>query len=191
MRIPWWKGALAMGGTLVVLGVGAWAWWTHGAADDRWKAVDRLIERSVGTVPTISTAELATRLDRLAHERPLLLDARAPEEYAVSHIEGARLYDPESPASSLVDTLDVDAPIVVYCSVGYRSAEVVRHLQAQGFTNVVNVRGSIFMWANEGRPVVREGEAVRQVHPYDEVWGRLLEEPLRASEAPAPYSTGR
>ncbi len=43
-----------------------------------------------------------------------------------------------------------------------------------------NLKGSIFQWANEGRPVVRDGEPVREVHPYDAVWGRLLDRDLRA-----------
>ena len=191
MGMTWWKGAVAVGGILVVVGAGAWAWWTHGSADDRWKAVDRMIERAHGEVPTISTEELALRLDRPAAERPVLLDARAPEEYAVSHIAGAHLYDPNAPNTALLDTLASDQPIAVYCSVGHRSAEVVNRLREQGFTEAVNVRGSIFMWANEGRPVVQDGVEVNQVHPYDAMWGRLLTDERQATNAPEPYSTNR
>ena len=38
----------------------------------------------------------------------------------------------------------------------------------------------IFEWANEGRPVVRDGREVEAVHPYDAVWGRLLAPERRA-----------
>ncbi|MEF8866821.1 MAG: rhodanese-like domain-containing protein, partial [Salinibacter sp.] len=66
--------------------------------------------------------------------------------------------------------------------VGYRSAGVVQALQRQGFSQVYNLEGSIFRWANEGRPVVRDGEQVSAVHPYDATWGRLLTDSLRADQ---------
>ena len=43
------------------------------------------------------------------------------------------------------------------------------------YTNVRNLDGSIFQWANEGRPLVRGNQRVQDVHPYDENWGRLLD----------------
>ena len=73
-----------------------------------------------------------------------------------------------------------DAPIVTYCSVGYRSSAVAERLEEQGYTRVWNLEGSIFEWANQGLPVVRDGEEVSQVHPYNRRWGRLLDKQLRA-----------
>jgi rhodanese-related sulfurtransferase len=54
-------------------------------------------------------------------------------------------------------------------------------LRAAGFTDVRNLEGSIFQWANERRPLVREEEPVSQVHPYNALWGRLLNDDVRAS----------
>jgi 3-mercaptopyruvate sulfurtransferase SseA len=68
----------------------------------------------------------------------------------------------------------------VYCSVGYRSARIVERLRAAGHSDVRNLRGSIFQWANEGRPVVRGDSTVHKVHPFDATWGRLLNADLRA-----------
>ena len=113
----------------------------------------------------------------------VLLDARGPDEYAVSHLPGARRVDPDADAAALGSALaDVDRrrPVVVYCSVGARSAAVARRLRKAGFERVENLRGSIFRWANEGRPVVRDGEVVGEVHPFDAVWGRLLDPEHRA-----------
>ena len=42
--------------------------------------------------------------------------------------------------------------------------------------------GSIFEWANEGRPVERNGERVDKVHPYNGTWGKLLKPQLRAND---------
>ncbi|MGH7937844.1 MAG: rhodanese-like domain-containing protein, partial [Bryobacteraceae bacterium] len=77
-----------------------------------------------------------------------------------------------------------DATIVTYCSVGYRSAGMARRLHAAGFTRVQNLEGSIFEWANEHRPLVHDGKAATQVHPYDALWGRLLQPEVRAPLPP-------
>jgi rhodanese-related sulfurtransferase len=133
-------------------------------------------------VAWVSTAELASWLARREGEaqRPVLLDARSAAEYEVSHLGGARRVDPGADAPLPTD-LPEDAPVVVYCSVGYRSAALAHRLQAKGLRRVYNLEGGIFQWANEGRPVYREGEPVREVHPYGRLWGRFLDEDLRAS----------
>ena len=70
---------------------------------------------------------------------------------------------------------NLDRPIVVYCSVGYRSSILARKLQDMGFTKVYNLEGSIFKWANEDRPLVQNQTTGYKVHPYNAHWGRLLE----------------
>jgi hypothetical protein len=87
--------------------------------------------------------------------------------------------NPSADAYPALDTLASDAPIVVYCSVGYRSAEITKRLRDEGY-EASNLRGSIFRWANEGHPVVRGDSTVREVHPYDSTWGELLDPSLRA-----------
>ncbi len=135
-------------------------------------ASDRLAEYSASLsekfpdVPTITTAELAA----LAPP-PVLLDARSAKEFAVSHI-------PNSLRFTGTPDLARDQPIAVYCSVGYRSALVVRKLQAAGFTNVRNLEGSIFAWANEGRPLVHAIGPATGVHPFNFLWGRYLDRRL-------------
>ena len=152
-----------------------------GCTDDlSWRAVEHMIAADYPNVPSISTDSLAERLSDEASPRPILLDARSPEEYAVSHLPDARRVDPKAGAHPALDTLAADTPLVVYCSVGYRSAGVVQSLQDQGFTNVVNLTGSLFRWANEGRPVDRDGQRVAAVHPYDATWGTLLADSLHA-----------
>lgn len=80
----------------------------------------------------------------------------------------------KEPLKHLTD-IKPDRPIVVYCSVGYRSSILARKLQDKGFTNVYNLEGSIFKWANEGRPLVQGKVTVHKVHPYNAHWGHLLE----------------
>ena len=161
-----------------------------------WKAVDAMIETDFPDVQTVSADALAAWLADSTRAAPLLLDARARAEYAVSHLAGAVHVDPDAGAAALADRFSVAdrrRPVVVYCSVGYRSARLAEQLEAAGFQHVQNLDGSIFRWANEGRPVVRAAASgaevpVRHVHPYDATWGRLLD-PER--HAPKKNPAGR
>ena len=166
----------------VLLGLGNAGCAQSGDGSLSWQAVGALIERDYPAVTSVSTDTLAAWLADSSRVSPLLLDAREPEEYAVSHLPGALRVDPDASPDALADTLpdEHDRPVVVYCSVGYRSARIADRLETAGFRDVRNLTGSIFQWANEGRPVVRDGEPVREVHPYDAVWGRLLDRDLRA-----------
>lgn len=140
----------------------------------------QMIRNKFPGVPQISTAELSSWLRNPNEGAPLLLDVREPEEYAVSHIAGAqRTRDLES-ALALLGDAPKDRPIVVYCSVGYRSSSLAKALREKGYGEVQNLQGSIFAWANEGRPVYRHGEQVHEVHPYNWIWGQLLEPELRS-----------
>ena len=72
------------------------------------------------------------------------------------------------------ERIDYATPIVVYCSVGYRSSAIARRLESLGYRNVLNLSGSIFQWVNENRSVYREGKPVTKVHPYQKFWQHLL-----------------
>ncbi|WP_044151275.1 rhodanese-like domain-containing protein [Leptolyngbya iicbica] len=139
-----------------------------------WTVVKRLIRQKFPTVERISTAELASWLASDLPP-PLLIDARQAEEYAVSHLPGAHHW----PTLAAVQqaAVSADAAIVVYCSVGYRSARLAQQLQAAGYTHVMNLEGSIFEWHNQGQPLVVDGKPTQAVHPYNRTWGLLLASP--------------
>jgi rhodanese-related sulfurtransferase len=147
---------------------------------DRWDLVKRQIDRKFPTVPKISTSELAALLNDPGAKKPVLFDVRTEAEFKISHLAGARRAEPKSDPSDL--PRQKETPIVTYCSVGYRSAEVAERLRVAGYTNVRNLEGSIFQWANEGRPLVRgAGEPTDKVHPYSATWGTLLKKEHRAN----------
>ncbi len=144
-----------------------------------WPAVKHKIRNEFPGVEQISAKELGDWLES-GDAPPLLLDVRQEAEYRVSHLRGAVRVDPGDPDPVLPAGVGKDQPIVAYCSVGYRSSAVAERLTAKGYTVVKNLEGSIFEWANQGFPVVRDGREVRQVHPYDRRWQGLLDEDLRA-----------
>lgn len=142
-----------------------------------WQAVKALIRTRFPQVRSLTVAELANWLQQPS-PLPLLLDARTAAEYAVSHLPQAQRVPAETELLPFLKTLS--PPIVVYCSVGYRSARLVEHLQAQGLDPVFNLEGSIFAWANAGYSVYRGAEVVPQVHPCQPSWGKLLNPRLHA-----------
>ena len=147
-----------------------------------WSAVEESIRSNYPDVRQLSTDSLAAWLENPSAAQPILLDVRQEKEYRVSHLQDAIQVDPDADDLSFLDGTDKDTPIVAYCSVGYRSSGLSDRLMAAGYTNVWNLEGSIFQWANEGRPVYRDGRPVAAVHPYNRLWGTLLTDSLRAYE---------
>lgn len=139
-----------------------------------------LVRASFPGVPQMSIEELDRRLGE--DPQPLVIDVREPFEYEVSHLPGAVHAQGKDIARQIADA-EPGRPIVLYCSVGYRSSAAVADLiqlnDPEIGGRVWNLEGSIFEWANSGRPVYRGREEVDRVHPYGEQWGKLLEPHLR------------
>ena len=155
----------------------------HASQPLDWNVVDAMIAEEFPEVPSVTTDDLGLSLATDTAE-VVLLDARDAEEFAVSHLPGAHHVGSDAAAADrLAAAAAPDAVVVVYCSVGYRSAALVERLRGSGRANAVNLQGSIFRWAGEGRPVYRGTERVEQVHPYDDNWGTLLPRSLWAYAA--------
>jgi rhodanese-related sulfurtransferase len=139
-----------------------------------WSVVKRLVRRKFPGVQSISTQQL---VDWMATRKalPVLVDVRRKEEYLTSHLPGAH----HLPTVEAIQQAGIspDTGLVLYCSVGYRSARLAETLQAEGYRQVMNLEGSIFEWYNQGYPLVANQTPVRRVHPYDRVWGQLLKPP--------------
>jgi rhodanese-related sulfurtransferase len=149
-----------------------------------FEVVRRMAARRFPDVHWIDPAGLAKWQADPSRARPVLLDARTADEYAVSHLRGALRIDPYRPLLRPLRGMPKDTAIVVYSSVGYRGARVAHWLGNQGYNNATAMSGSIFEWANEGRPLERNGGPVTQVHPYDDSWRYLLSSEYRI-DAPA------
>ncbi len=145
-----------------------------------WAYVNALIARKFPQVRQISGDELRRWLANPHHAQPLLLDVRTIAEYAVSHLEHARLVHASEPVAKALAGVSHQTLIVTYCSVGYRSSEYAQRLMQDGYSNVYDLKESIFGWANRGWPVYRHGQVVHHVHPYDAYWGSLLQRRLWA-----------
>lgn len=149
-----------------------------------FEVVRRLAARRFPDVHWLDPKGLARWQADSNRARPVLLDARTADEYAVSHLPGALRMDPYRPLLRPLRGMPKDTAIVAYSSVGYRGARLVHWLGLQGYNNATALSGSIFEWANEGRPVEREGRPVTQVHPYDDSWKYLLSSDHRIDVPP-------
>jgi rhodanese-related sulfurtransferase len=146
-----------------------------------FEMLQRRIASKFPEVKWISTQELARWRDDRGQPQPVVLDARTTPEVELSHLRGAIPIDPYRPSLRTVASFPKDTPLVVYSSAGYRSARVASWLANAGYTNVRNLAGSIFQWANEGRPLFKEEDRpTAVVHPYDRKWGLLVEGRYRA-----------
>lgn len=128
------------------------------------------------SAPGVSVQQ-AERLIR--DERAIVLDTRTEEEFRVSHLAGARflpfgwwqaLTGPRLPKD-----LPRDRPVLVICTVGWRSGKVTQALQAAGYPRVFNVVGGVLAWRRANLPLVdAQDRPTRAVHPYNAEWGRFV-----------------
>ncbi len=141
-----------------------------GLADlERIKAITRA---TFPAVIQLSTEELASLIQRDPNSL-LVVDVRSPKEFAVSHLPNAiRAESAEFIAKKAKEK--GSRKVVLYCSVGFRSSLIANQLQRKGLSDISNLEGSIFAWANEGRPLFCGNHKTSQVHPYGNRWSGLL-----------------
>lgn len=98
------------------------------------------------------------RVDEIP-EGAVLLDVREPEEWAAGHIDGAvhipMMQVPQRLAYE-PGPVTPEAPLVVLCKVGGRSAQVTAWLRQQGY-DAVNLEGGMLAWQAAGRPMQADG----------------------------------
>jgi rhodanese-related sulfurtransferase len=132
------------------------------------KTVDSYLKFSVPT----TTVSILSSLDR-PH---VILDAREREEYDVSHIPNALYFGYKKPQYDILDDVDKDEILIIYCSIGYRSEKLGEKLKKKGYKNVLNLYGSIFEWANEGYPLVdSNNQPTDRIHGYNKKWSKWVD----------------
>ena len=99
----------------------------------------------------ITEVDNATASDQIA-AGAIVLDVREPEEYDQGALPNA-IHIPRGHLESQVESrlIDKDAPVVVYCAAGVRSAFAAKTMQDLGYTDVVSLVGGFGKWKDEGR----------------------------------------
>jgi rhodanese-related sulfurtransferase len=84
-------------------------------------------------------------------EKFALIDVREESEYAADHLPGA-MHLGKGVIERDVETRvpDKNAPMVLYCGGGFRSALAADNLQKMGYKNVLSMDGGIRGWREKG-----------------------------------------
>jgi len=107
-----------------------------------------LLSAAKAVITEVEPAEAATRLNK-----SIFLDVREPEEHDQGAVPGA-VHLPRGNLEFQVEGKlpDKDAPVIVYCAAGVRSAFAAQTMGELGYTNVVSLIGGFNRWKDEGRP---------------------------------------
>lgn len=112
---------------------------------------------AVSTLPEgvgkVRPAELAAKLAPGASD-VLVLDVRAPQEYAEGHVPGALNVPHDQLAARLAELKGAEnRPVVVYCRSGRRAGLALEVLKQNGFKNLAHLEGDMPGWSAAGKPV--------------------------------------
>ena len=106
--------------------------------------------------PTLlSAAEFAEQLKKDTDAQ--LLDVRTPSEFKNGHIQKAiNVNINDKHFEDKVAALDKTKPVYVYCLSGGRSKNAVKHLNAAGFKNVIELPGGMMEWRANNLPETKD-----------------------------------
>jgi len=115
----------------------------------------RIVEDAKRRVRETDVHDVKGKLDR--GEKFLLIDVREESEYAKDHLPGAiHLGKGIIERDIEARVPDLNAPMILYCGGGFRSALAADNLQKMGYTQVISMDGGIRGWRENGFPLTRD-----------------------------------
>jgi sulfur-carrier protein adenylyltransferase/sulfurtransferase len=110
-----------------------------------------LLSSAKSQITEVSTDDALARINR--DSATVVLDVREPDEYEQGALTGV-VHIPRGHLEAQVEAriANHDAPIVVYCAGGVRSAFATKTLGELGYSNVVSMAGGFGRWKDEGKP---------------------------------------
>jgi rhodanese-related sulfurtransferase len=113
---------------------------------------EKLCQDVKQNVRELTVDDVKTKLD--AKETFYLVDVREESEFAQDHLPGAVHLGKGVIERDIEKAIPrTDAPMVLYCGGGFRSALAADNLQKMGYTNVWSMDGGIRGWREKGYPV--------------------------------------
>ena len=115
----------------------------------------KIVHEAKQRVRECTVKDIKQRLD--AGQSFHLIDVREESEWAKGHLPGAVHLGRGVIERDIEKTIPAtDAPIVVYCGGGFRSALAADNLQRMGYSNVISMDGGFSGWRDAGYPVVND-----------------------------------
>jgi rhodanese-related sulfurtransferase len=115
----------------------------------------QIVQDTKTRVRETTVDEVKARLD--GGEKFHLIDVREESEYAKDHLPGAIHLGKGVIERDIESTVpDLNAPLVLYCGGGFRSALAADNLQKMGYTDVISMDGGVREWRAKGFPFTRD-----------------------------------
>jgi rhodanese-related sulfurtransferase len=112
----------------------------------------QLVNDAKKKVRECTVDDVKARLDK--GEKFHLVDVREESEYAKDHLPGAIHLGKGIIERDVEQRIpDLNAPIVLYCGGGFRSALAADNLQKMGYSNVISMDGGIRDWREKAFPL--------------------------------------
>lgn len=112
----------------------------------------KLVQDSMSRVRELSVDAVRRKLSR--GEPFQFIDVREESEWAAGHAKGARHLGRGIIERDIEKAVpDPDAPVVLYCGGGFRSALAADNLQKMGYRNVYSMAGGWSAWVEGGGEV--------------------------------------
>jgi rhodanese-related sulfurtransferase len=114
----------------------------------------KIVDDAKSRVRQTTVDDVKSKLDR--GEKFTLVDVREESEFAQDHLPGAvhlgrgvieRDIEARAP--------DLNAPMILYCGGGFRSALAADNLQKMGYNNVVSMDGGMREWREKNYPLTK------------------------------------
>jgi rhodanese-related sulfurtransferase len=115
----------------------------------------QIVQDAKTRVRETTVDEVKARLD--GGEKFHLIDVREESEYAKDHLPGAIHLGKGVIERDIESTVpNLNAPLVLYCGGGFRSALAADNLQKMGYTDVISMDGGVREWRAKGFPLTRD-----------------------------------
>jgi rhodanese-related sulfurtransferase len=114
----------------------------------------KIVEDAKKRIHEVTIDDVKAKLER--GEKIVLIDVREESEYAADHLPGAVHLGKGIIERDVEERIpDQNAPIVLYCGGGFRSALAADNLQKMGYTHVLSMDGGIRGWREKGFALTR------------------------------------
>jgi rhodanese-related sulfurtransferase len=114
----------------------------------------RIVDEARKRVQETTVNAVKAKLDN--GEKFLLIDVREDNEYAKDHLPGAIHLGKGIIERDIEERVpDLNAPMILYCGGGFRSALAADNLQKMGYTQVISMDGGIRGWREKGFPLTK------------------------------------
>lgn len=115
----------------------------------------QIVDDAKKRVQETTIDDVKAKMDR--GDKFILIDVREESEFAADHLPGAIHLGRGIIERDIEEKVpDFQAPLILYCGGGFRSALAADNLQKMGYTNVISMDGGVRGWREKGFPFTND-----------------------------------